>query len=150
MRISLHIARLALFASLPVAALSAQQSSGRVHDADSLQWRPAGAGAEMAVVDGNPQGAGDFAIAIRFAAGGMIPPHFHPNDTRVVVVRGLVRVGFGDEPDTVHARVIGPGGYAVIPANAHHLEAGKTDAMVIIYGVGPLKTTMVKPGTSHP
>ena len=139
----------AALALMPV-ALSAQQSIGRMHDPDSLVWRPAGARVEMAVVDGNPQADGNFAIALRFAAGGMIPPHFHPNETRVVVVRGLVRVGFGDEPDTVHARVIGPGGYAVIPAGAHHLEAGKTDAMVIIYGVGPLKTTMVSPGTSHP
>ena len=55
MRISLQITCLSLFVSLPVATLSAQQSSGRVHDADSLQWRPAGAGAEMAIVDGNPQ-----------------------------------------------------------------------------------------------
>jgi quercetin dioxygenase-like cupin family protein len=140
----------ALALALPACALRAQQSAARVHDGDSLQWRPAGPRAEMAVVDGNPQSDGNFAIAIRFAAGGMIPPHFHPNETRVVVVRGLVRVGFGDEPDTLTARVIGPGGYAVIPAEAHHLEAGKTDAMVIIYGVGPLKTTMVMPGTSHP
>jgi quercetin dioxygenase-like cupin family protein len=140
----------ALLLAAPVGLLRAQQASGRVHDPDSLVWRPAGARVEMAVVDGNPQSDGDFAIALRFAAGGMIPPHFHPNETRVVVVRGLVRVGFGDAPDTVRARVIGPGGYAVIPAGAHHLEAGKTDAMVIIYGVGPLKTTMVNPATSHP
>ena len=139
-----------LCAAMPIRVLVAQQSPGRVHDPESLARRPAGARVEMAVVDGNPQSDGNFAIALRFAAGGMIPPHFHPNETRVVVVRGLVRVGFGDGPDTVSARIIGPGGYAVIPANAHHLEAGKTDAMVIIYGVGPLKTTMVKPATSHP
>jgi quercetin dioxygenase-like cupin family protein len=139
-----------LLVALPYAALGAQQIPGRVHDPDSLQWRPAGAHAEIAVVDGDPQSEGNFAIALRFGAGGMIPPHFHPKETRVVVIRGEVRVGFADTPDTLHARVIGPGGYAVIPAEAHHFEAGKTDAFVIVYGVGPLKTTMVQAGASHP
>jgi quercetin dioxygenase-like cupin family protein len=129
------------------------QAQERIKDLDSLQWRPAGAGVEMALVDGNPQGTGDFTFAMRFKAGGIIPPHFHPGETRVLVVRGEVRVGFGDEPDTAHARVIGPGGFAAIPATAHHFEAGKTDALVFLTGPGPLKTTMVKSGAggmNHP
>jgi quercetin dioxygenase-like cupin family protein len=121
------------------------QSGGRIKDLDSLQWRAAGPGVEMALVDGNPQSTGDFTFAMRFKAGGIIPPHFHPGETRVLVVRGEMRVGFGDTPDTLHARVIGPGGFAAIPAEAHHFEAGKTDAIVFLTGPGPLKTTMVKP-----
>ena len=134
-------------------ASTARAQSGRIKDLDSLQWRAAGAGVEMGLVDGNPQSAGDFTFAMRFKAGGIIPPHFHPGETRVLVVRGEVRVGFGDEPDTLHARVIGPGGFAAIPANAHHFEAGKSDAVVFLTGPGPLKTTMVRPsggGMNHP
>ncbi|HEY4303088.1 MAG TPA: cupin domain-containing protein [Gemmatimonadaceae bacterium] len=138
-------------ATVVAAGQLSAQSVGRIKDPDSLTWRPAGAGVEMALVDGNPQGAGDFTFAMRFKAGGIIPPHFHPGETRVLVVRGEVRVGFGDEPDTLHARVIGPGGFAAIPAEAHHFEAGKTDALVFLTGPGPLKTTMVKPGgMNHP
>ena len=136
-------------ALLPIPALHAQQAPGTLKDPDSLVFRPAGPRAEIAVVDGNPQGDGNFAIALRFQAGGIIPPHFHPNETRVVVVRGQAYIGFGDTGDTAHTRPLGPGGYAVIPAGAHHFEAGKTDALIIVYGVGPLKTTMVG-GGSHP
>jgi quercetin dioxygenase-like cupin family protein len=137
---------------LACATLGAQQppSAGHHADPDSLVWRPAGPRAEIAVIDGDPQSTGSFAIALRFQAGGMIPPHFHPNETRVVVVRGQVQVGFGDEADTVQTKVLGPGGYAVVPAEAHHFEAGKSDAMIIVYGVGPLKSTMVKAGAAHP
>lgn len=128
------------------------RAQDRIKELDSLQWRAAGSGVEMALVDGNPQSSGDFTFAMRFKAGAIIPPHFHPGETRVLVVRGEVRVGFSDEPDTLHARVIGPGGFAAIPANAHHFEAGKTDALVFLTGPGPLKTTMVKPrdGMNHP
>src|SRR3954470_2020072 len=129
------------------------QNAGRMKDLDSLQWRQAGAGVEMALVDGSPQSTGDFTFAMRFKAGGTIPPHFHPGETRVLVVRGEVRVGFGDVADTAHARAIGLGGVAAIPANAHHFEAGKTDALVFYTGPGPLKTTMVAAqagGPAHP
>ena len=147
---SLRLLTIVIAVALPGSALTAQQIPGRIHDLDSLAWRPAGPRAEIAVVDGDPQSDGNYAIALRFAAGGMIPPHFHPKETRVVVVRGQAQIGFGDEADTARARVLGPGGYAVIPAQEHHFEAGKTDAIIIVYGVGPLKTTMVKAGPPHP
>jgi quercetin dioxygenase-like cupin family protein len=105
---------------------------------------------EQAVVDGNPMGEGEFAIAIRFRPGGLIQPHWHPKETRVTVVRGDVWVGFGDEADTAHVKTLGAGSYAIVPAEAHHYEGARTDALVIIAGPGPLKTTMVKPATSHP
>lgn len=129
----------------------AQTSGGRFKDLDSLRWRKSGEGIEMAIVDGNPQRTGDFTYAIRFKAGAAFPPHWHPKETRVLVVSGQVRVGFSDDLDTLHARVIGPGSFAAIPAKAHHFESGKTDALVFLTGPGPLKTTLVKPdGGSHP
>ncbi len=129
---------------------SGGQNSGRVHDFDSLQWRSMGPLMDQAVVDGNPMGDGEFAIAIRFKAGGLIQPHWHPKETRVTIVRGDVWVGFGDEADTAHTKTITAGSLAVVPAEAHHYEGARTDALIIISGVGPLKTTMVKPATSHP
>jgi quercetin dioxygenase-like cupin family protein len=144
----------AVATSILAARAGGAQSAGRIKNLDSLQWRAAGPGVEMALVDGDPQSTGDFTFAMRFEAGGMIPPHFHPNETRVLVVRGEMRVGFGDEPDTLHARVIGPGGFAAIPATAHHFEAGRTDALVFLTGPGPLRTTMIKRpppgGVTHP
>jgi quercetin dioxygenase-like cupin family protein len=149
--LALRVGAAAALLALPAAPLAAQQLPVRLKDQDSLTWRQAGPRAEIAVVDGNPQSDGNFAIALRFQAGGIILPHFHPNETRVVVVRGQAYIGFGDTPDTAHTRPLGPGGYAVIPAGAHHFEAGKTDALIVVYGVGPLKTTMVDPtAPGHP
>ncbi|HEY4130797.1 MAG TPA: cupin domain-containing protein [Gemmatimonadaceae bacterium] len=127
-----------------------QQNSGRVHDFENLQWRAMGPLMEQAVVDGSPMAEGEFAIAIRFKPGGLIQPHWHPKETRVTVIRGDVWVGFGDEADTTHTKTIGAGSYAIVPAEAHHYEGARTDALIIISGPGPLKTTMVKAATSHP
>ena len=99
---------------------------------DSLTWRAAGPGAEIAVVNGNPAAEGAFVIALRFAAGGMIPPHWHPGETRVVVISGEAVVGIGDVADLEHTPALKPGGFAVIPAEAHHFEAGKTASVIYV------------------
>jgi quercetin dioxygenase-like cupin family protein len=141
---------IAIFASAVGSRAAAQATAGRVHNLDSLQWHSMGGLMEQAVVDGNPQADGEYAIAIRFKAGGLIQPHWHPKETRVTVIRGDVWVGFGDEADTARTMTVGAGGYAVVPAEAHHYEGARTDALIIISGPGPLKTTMVKPAATHP
>ena len=151
MRHRLALTGIALCAAAfhPVAAQ--QGDTSRVRQLETATWRQVADGVEMALVDGNPQSTGDFTYLMRFRAGKFIPPHFHPNETRVLVVSGEVRVGFGDQLDTLHARVVGVGGFAAIPGGAHHFEAGKTDAVVFLTGPGPLKTTMVGGAASgHP
>lgn len=144
----------AVIAAIRTTAIAAQQNAvragGRVHDPDSLTWRAMGPLMEQAIVDGNPAATGEFALAIRFKAGGVIQPHWHPNETRVTVIRGDVWVGFGDQADTAHTKTIAAGGFAVVPAEAHHYEGARTDALIIITGAGPLKTTMVNAGPPHP
>ena len=157
-RVARTCAVVALVAATQGAAIAAQQNTGRaagrvtgrVHDPDSLAWRAMGPLMEQAIVDGDPAAAGEFALAIRFKAGGVIQPHWHPNETRVTVIRGDVWVGFGDQADTAHMKTISAGGFAVVPAEAHHYEGARTDALIIITGAGPLKTTMVNAGPPHP
>src|SRR5579884_1537966 len=102
------VALLVAAAALPSSDASAQTAPPRTRDLDSLTWRAAGAGVEMAVVDGNPQSTGDYTIAMRFKAGAFIAPHWHPAETRLMVIRGEIRVGFADVLDTLSARVVGP------------------------------------------
>jgi quercetin dioxygenase-like cupin family protein len=152
-RVVRRCAVVAAMAATHAAALSAQnmeRAAGRVHDPDSLTWRAMGPLMEQAIVDGNPAATGEFALAIRFKAGGVIQPHWHPNETRVTVIRGDVWVGFGDQADTAHTKTIAAGGFAVVPAEVHHYEGARTDALIIITGAGPLKTTMVNAGPPHP
>jgi quercetin dioxygenase-like cupin family protein len=150
MRIAVASAVIGVLPCTAAIATAQQSAPGRVHDPDSLQWRAMGPLMEQAVVDGNPSAPGEFAIAIRFKAGGVIQPHWHPNETRVTVIRGDGWVGFGDRADTATTKTIAAGGYAIVPAEAHHYEGARTDALIIIAGPGPLQTTMVNAGPPHP
>src|SRR5437773_12076264 len=58
-----------------------------------IKWRPfppGGAGAKLAVLSGDPEKAGPFVIRIRQPARAKVPPHCHPTDAHVTVVKGTL------------------------------------------------------------
>ena len=68
-----------------------------------LQWGPAPpafpAGAQMAVVSGDPSKAGQFTIELSMPDGYKIQPHTHPTAENVTVVSGTFMVGMGNAWD---------------------------------------------------
>src|SRR5688572_15349300 len=68
------------------AAHPAAHAAPMVNPAD-LKWGPAppafSAGAQMAVVDGDPTKPGAFVIRAKFPAGFKVMPHWHPTDESV-------------------------------------------------------------------
>jgi quercetin dioxygenase-like cupin family protein len=71
---------------------------------DGIKFGPAPAvfpaGAEMAVLQGDPGVAGAiFTVRLRFPDGYVLPAHFHPTDEHVTVISGKFLVGIGDKFD---------------------------------------------------
>src|SRR5881398_821659 len=64
-----------------------------------IKWGPAPAifpaGAQMAVMQGDPSGNGLFTVRLRLPDGYRIAPHTHPTDEHVTVVSGTFAVGMG-------------------------------------------------------
>ncbi len=79
-----------------------------------LKWGPAPAvfpaGAQMAVLSGDPTKAGVFVIRLKMPAGYKIPAHNHPTDEYVTVVSGELSLGMGDKLDPAKSAKLGPGG----------------------------------------
>ena len=140
--LAIAAAVIALSAS-PARTVSAQRSDARASNIDSLKWQPSGIGITSEVLDGNPDGPGEFTIAFHMKRGSFFAPHWHPGETRFVVVSGEIQLGFGDQLDTSSATTVHAGGIGIIPATAHHFEAAKSDATLVLYGPGPLKMIMV-------
>jgi hypothetical protein len=66
--------------------------------AAELKWGPASAklprGAQMAVLDGEPQKRGvPFTIRVRVPDGYSVPPHTHPTDEHLTVIQGTILLG---------------------------------------------------------
>jgi quercetin dioxygenase-like cupin family protein len=115
----------------------------------ALKWGPAPAvfpaGAKMAVVSGDPGKAVQFTIQLSMPAGYRIPPHFHPTDEHVEIVKGTFLVGMGDKFDLKHTNAMAVGDTGTIPANGHHYAAAKSAVVVAVTAMGPFAMTYLNP-----
>jgi mannose-6-phosphate isomerase-like protein (cupin superfamily) len=112
-----------------------------------LRWGPPPAslppGARMALVQGDPRMPGPFTVRFRLPDGFTVPPHFHPADEHVRVIRGEYGHGFGDVVDTTRMRWLRPGQTAVLPARSHHYTRARGSTETEISGMGPFTVRYV-------
>jgi quercetin dioxygenase-like cupin family protein len=102
-------------------------------------------GVKFAVISGDPTASGLVTVRLDMPAGYVIPPHFHPTDEHVTVLKGTFSLGMGDLVDKTHAVTLSPGGYAVAIANMHHYAYTATGAIVQVHLQGPFAITYVNP-----
>jgi quercetin dioxygenase-like cupin family protein len=143
----------------PASAAHAQPAGAPAHDVhghheqnpDNIVFGPAPdvfpAGAEMAVVQGDPSVAGAiFTVRLRFPNGYVLPAHWHPTDEHVTVISGKFLVGIGDTFD--NKTLLPPlraGGFITAPANVNHFATVKGRTVVQVHAIGPFQLTYVNP-----
>jgi quercetin dioxygenase-like cupin family protein len=135
--------RLVLVGAVALFAGSAAQTGAKT----ALSWGPGPPslprGAKLAVVSGNPNMPGPFAIQLRFPAGYSVPPHSHPSDEHVTVIEGVLSIGMGSVADRWAMKVVRRGGSIVAPANMAHYASTTQGATVLIRAQGPFQVTYV-------
>jgi quercetin dioxygenase-like cupin family protein len=93
---------------------------------------------DVEVLYGDPEKAGEpFVIRIRELAGGIIPPHRHPVDENITVVKGTLYFGVGDKFDRSAMKEMKAGSYAFIPKGRTMFGYTPDAAIVQVHGVGP-------------
>lgn len=137
---------LAFVLPMIVAALAAQ--SPVAMPAAKIQWGSAPpslpSGARMAVLNGDPGKTGPYTISGTFPDGYVFPPHSHPADESVVVVRGTLLVGMGDAFNDSSLIALTAGSYAFMPPGTRHFARTKGETTLVVYGAGPFDVAYVK------
>jgi quercetin dioxygenase-like cupin family protein len=104
-------------------------------------------GAEMAVLQGDPSLPGQlFTIRLRLPNGYVLPPHWHPTDENVTVIKGTFLVGLGDVFD--RKAMLPPlhrGDFISAPANANHFALARGRTEVQVHAIGPFAINYVNP-----
>ena len=131
------------------------QSQTQKHVLDSpetVNWGPAPpmipAGAQIAVLSGNPMSSGPYSIRLKFPANYAIAAHSHPTDENVVVVSGALTFGMGDKlaKDSADNKTLPVGGYALMPASMNHYAfTTSQETTIVLYGQGPVEFKYVNP-----
>ena len=157
MRIRLLIALAVVAVAGPFVSLAGQAEKSPAVPAHKiirhgdLNWTPIIQGSEMAVVSGNPDKEGEpFVIRIREADGAKVPPHWHPTDEYVTVLKGTFLVGMGETYDESKFETMNPGNFTIVPKGMRHFANCKGETIVQVHGVGPFKVNWVNPAEVKP
>jgi quercetin dioxygenase-like cupin family protein len=104
------------------------------------------AGAQFAVLDGNPMGtSGNYIVRLKMPDGYVIPPHWHPADELVTVIEGSFAVGMGEQFSEAALKTLGVGGFVKMPEGMRHYAKANGAAVVQVSGPAPFKITYVNP-----
>jgi quercetin dioxygenase-like cupin family protein len=131
--------------------LYAQSHTQLLQMPQEAQWGPAPpmlpAGAQIAVLSGDPTNAVPYSVRLKFPANYAIPAHSHPTDENVVVVSGAVTFGMGDKLDKKAAtnKTLGVGGYALASAGMNHFSYTTQESTIVLFGMGPVEFKYVNP-----
>ncbi len=127
-------------ASRPIAA-AAGGHHAIVATPAHIPWGPAPAmlpaGAEAAILEGDPSKPGAFTLRLRMPDGYRIPPHFHPVDEHVTVVQGTFLVGMGETFDASKMAPLATGSFGVLPPGMRHYAQARGQTIIQLHGVGP-------------
>lgn len=130
----------------------AQSSEHVIQSVKEAKWGAAPpmlpAGAQIAVLAGNPMAQGPYTLRLKFPANYAIPAHSHPTDENVVVVSGALTFGMGEKLAKSGAgnKTLAPGGFALMPANMNHFAfTTSQETTIVLYGQGPVEFKYVNP-----
>jgi hypothetical protein len=106
-----------------------------------LKLNAAGTNAQT-VLYGDPGKPGLYIVRLKWLAGNMSRPHFHPNDRLIVVISGTWWVGTGDVFDPDNTVPMRAGTYVTHFGKQIHYDGAKDEDTVIeVHGMGPATST---------
>jgi quercetin dioxygenase-like cupin family protein len=96
-------------------------------------------GASTAILEGDPKVAGKVYVQrVRFSPGTFSPPHFHPENRYIVVLKGTWWVGEGPIQDKSKTTPVPAGSLVVHHAGKIHWDGAKDEEVILqITGIGP-------------
>jgi hypothetical protein len=140
-----HVMVIALSA---LAVASAAQAKPKPAAAPAeLKWMDGApglpAGAQMAIVKGDPAKKGMFTIALRMPANYAVRPHWHPTDEHVTLVSGKLVYGMSDNLDRAGGEALAQGASVTMKAKQHHWVFTGDGAEIQVSAMGPFAITYV-------
>jgi|GEM_PF-510429 len=118
-------------------------SQSRFVQEANLEWIDAPAslpkGCKMTILHGHPSKPGPFSMRIKFPAGTVIPPHWHPADEHATVLSGILKIGKGKTFDESAATAVRSCGFSLMPAGTPHFGIFPEETVLQLHGIGPWK-----------
>ena len=126
-------------------------STHKIVRSGNLKWTPIIKGCEIAVIEGNLDSEGQpFVARFHCSDGAKTPPHWHPTDENLTVLKGTFLVGTGESFDELKLHAMNFGSYMMMPKEMRHFGMAKGDLILQVHRIGPFKVNWVNPSEVHP
>ena len=117
---------------------------------DKIKWGPAPPalppGGQMAVLAGDPSKKDvPFVIRAKLPDGYKVPPHFHPTDENVTVLKGALMIGRGEKFNADKMETMPAGSFMRMPKEMRHFAMAKGETIIQVHGTGPFEITYLNP-----
>jgi len=133
----------------PATAPASEGGPMQVHAPSEIQWRMGPeslpAGAEIAVLEGDPSKPAPFVFRVKVPDGYTIPPHTHPKAERVTVVAGTFHIAMTDKVDKTMGQTMPVGSFGYWPAGMKHFAWVTGETIVQFHGIGPWQINYLNP-----
>src|SRR5262249_2702584 len=110
---------------------------------DEINWGPAPpglpAGAMIAVLAGDPRKTGPYVLRAKLPDGYKVPPHWHPTDENVTVIKGTFMAGKGEQFNADAAESLPEGSFVRMPKEMRHFAWAKGETIIQVHGMGPFE-----------
>lgn len=144
--------RYALIACIALALTFAGQANAqdpaepKLLSSDEIVWvdNPLRPGAQMATMEGDLTKPGPLTVRFKFPANFTVPPHWHPNGERFIILSGSMLEGIGEDGDMSKAKLLTAGSMGLFPAKTPHYVQTKEEVVIQVFTTGPLQTFPVK------
>lgn len=119
----------------------------RLYTADAIRWAAGPpslpAGAESALLYGDPTKEGPFVLRLRFPDGYLIPPHSHGGAEILTVISGTFALGAGENANNGEVTRLSAGSFIAMPAGMPHYARAEGPTVVQLNSTGPWTITYV-------
>ena len=151
MRVPNRVVLATLLASSALTAVAADQPALSPIDlimtspeglaAQGKEWKESNTvppGMKMIMVVGDPSKSGPYIFRAQIPAGYKLPPHRHPDERSVMVLKGTYWSGVGENFDQAGMKKFTPGNFYITDARTPHFAFAETDVVIQEMGIGPV------------
>ena len=103
------------------------------------------AGAQVAVIEGDPNKEGMVTIRVKLPPNYRIAPHYHSTVERSTIVSGTLNIGMGEKFDAQKTSAMPPGTVLLMPPKMAHFAWTKDEVIFQLNVMGPWTVTYVNP-----
>ena len=131
------------------AAVAETIGTHKVYLPGDIKWGPTPAslpaGAEAAVLYGDPAKEGMFVLRIKAPKDYRIAPHMHSKPELLTVISGKFGLGMGPAADRAKVESLPAGGFSSMPAGMVHYVFVDEESVIQINAIGPWDIDYVDP-----